>query len=241
LVPFVVAPAAAVLLVAPARAAGAPPALRSVRRLATLAALVAVAWLGPKWTAAAVDARFFDNAWNSLNGAVDTARMRAPLLPATPAANSVGQYFVLDGPLTVKKQIPLVGDINIWGEKLDRGPGLRWSPAEAGPSWYEQRFATPAAVTDVTVRVWGLPRERGAFTPTAFRLAALGPHGTSHVVRNYPDPADAPVLLGKYLAFHYRFEPPLECTGLRLDIPGTVGGKPPVLLDFQAFGTSPKG
>jgi len=45
-------------------------------------------------------------------------------------------------------------------------------------------------------------------------------------------------LQGKYIVFHYRFDPPIACTALRLDFDRTVGGGQPVLFDFQAFGMS---
>jgi len=237
LVPFIVGAAGAVLVLAPDRPGGTPSVWRSLRWLAAMAVAVTVNWFGPSLTAAPIDARFYDNAWISTNGAVDTTRMAAPLLPATPTASSIGEYAALDGPLKLKKNLWIIGGINIWGTALDTEPGLRWSPVDMAPSWYEQRFAGPANVTDVTLRVWGVAREQGAHTPAEFTLTALALDGTPRVVERYPDPANPPMLLGKYLAFHYHFAPAVVASGLRLDFGKTVGGKPPVLIDFQAFGT----
>jgi hypothetical protein len=238
LIPFVVAAAGLVLVLSPARPGGAPTVRRSLSRLAMALGLVATTWFGPAWTAAAIDARFYDRTWIGVTAAADAASMAAPLLQATPAANSVDSRFGLGGPLQMKSDVTMVGHNNFWGANLEKEPGLRWAAAEPGPSWYEQRFGALAHVTDVAIRVWGLPHQRGAATPASFVLSGVAPDGSLHAVRRYPDPDDPPVLQGKYIVFHYRFDPPLACTALRLDFDRTVGGGPPELFDFQAFGTN---
>ena len=238
LIPFIVAAASLVLVLSPARSGGAPHTRRSAVCLGIAAVLIAVNWFGPAWSAATIDARFYDRTWISIYDAADAASTSAPLLVATPAASSLDPHFDLGGPLKVKDDVWMVGHINIWGTNLEAGPSLRWAPAGAGPNWYEQRFGALAHVSDVTIRVWGLPHLRGAETPASFILSGVAPDGTLQPVRRYPDPDDPPVLQGKYIVFHYRFDPPVPCTALRLDFDRTVGGGPPVLFDFQAFGTS---
>jgi hypothetical protein len=236
LIPFIVATAGLVVVLSPARCGGAPDRRRSVTCLAILAVLVAVVGLGPGWSAAAIDAYCYDHSWIGTHGAPDVASMAAPLLPATPDASSIDPRVDLGGPLQVK-DILMVGHINIWGSDLEANPSLRWVPPDPGPSWYEQRFAALARVTDVTIRLWGLPHLRGAATPASFVLSGVASDGTIHPLRRYPDRDDPPVLQGKYIVFHYRFDPPVASTALRLDFHRTVGGGPPALFDFQAFGT----
>jgi len=235
LIPLVVATAGLVLLFSPARRGGAPSLRRDAACLVLLGLVAAVNWFGPAWSAAAIDARFYDHTWISTTAAPNVARMAAPLLPATPAASSVAESYDLGGPLKVKRDVRMVGYINFWGGQLDTKPGLRWAPTERAGSWYEQRFAGPAHVTDVTIRLWGLPYRRGVATPESFVLS--GGDGALQPVRRYPDLDYVPVLQGKYIVFHYRFDPPITCAALRLDFAGTVGGGAPVLFDFQAFGT----
>ncbi len=243
LIPFIVAAAGLVLVLSPARPGGAPSLRRSVLCLAVAAALVAVNWFGPAWSAAAIDARFYDRTWIGINDAADATLMAAPLLAATPAASSVDEGFDLSAPLKVKQDIAMIGSvgtvgyINNWGNSLDTDPALRWEPAGPGPSWYEQRVGALASVTDVTIRLWGLPHRRGIATPTSFVLSGVAPDGSLHPVRRYPDAQDPPILQGKYIVFHYRFDPPISCTALRLDFDRTVGGGQPALFDFQAFGS----
>jgi hypothetical protein len=236
LIPFIVATAGLVLLLSPARPGGAPSGRRSAGCLALLVVIAAVSWLGPAWTADAIDARFYDRTWTGINDAADATLMSAPLLPATPAASSVAGSFDLDGPLKVKQNVRMVGGIDFWGSDLDGGAGLRWAPDDLVGGWYEQRFAGLAHVTDVTIRLWGLPRARGIHTPAAFVLSCVG-DDIPQPVRRYPDVNEPPVLQGKYIVLHYRFEPPVPCIALRLDFDRTVGGGRPVLFDFQAFGT----
>ena len=237
LIPFIVATAGLVLVLSPARPGGAPSGRRSAVCIALLVVIAAVTWFGPAWTAAAIDARFYDRTWTGINAAADATLMAAPLLPATPAASSVAESYDIDGPLKVKQNVRMVGSINFWGSDLDAGPGLRWAPNELAGGWYEQRFAGLARVTDVTIRLWGLPRLRGSHTPTSFVLSCVDADAIPQPVRRYPDLDEPPVLQGKYIVFHYRFDPPVPCTALRLDFDRTVGGGPPVLFDFQAFGT----
>lgn len=237
LIPFLVATAGLVLLLSPERPGGAASARRNSACVTLAAVLAAVNWVGPAWSAAAIDARFYDRTWTGTVDVADATLMAGPLLPATPAASSVAESYDLDGPLKVKKKVWMVGHINFWGSDLDNGPGLRWAPADLAGGWYEQRFAGPARVTDVAIRLWGLPRQQGIATPKSLVLSAVEPDGTAHPIRRYPDPLDPPVLQGKYIVFHDRFDPPVRCAALRLDFDRTVGGGPPVLLDFQAFGT----
>lgn len=237
LIPLIVAAASLVLVLSPARVGGAPAMRRSAMCLGGLAVLVAVNWFGPSWSAAAIDARLYDRTWINTHDVADAGSMSAPLLKATPAASSVDPHFDLGGPLKVKSDVEMVGRINIWGTNLEADPSLRWAPLDPGPSWYEQRFGGLAQVTDATIRVWGLPHLRGAETPALFTLSSVASDGMLRPVRRYPDPDDPPVLQGKYIVFHYRFDPPVSCTALRLDFDRTIGGGPPVLFDFQAFGT----
>ncbi|MGH7786843.1 MAG: hypothetical protein ACRERC_08245, partial [Candidatus Binatia bacterium] len=193
----------------------------------------------PGWTKAALDARYFDTIWNSPVAAVRADEIAASLLAALPAASSVSPEADINGPLATKSHVALIAGVGVWGLDLDVNPTLRWFPApgEAFPHWYELQFSQPVRVSDIALRFWGTPMKKAAHTPEQFDLLALAPDGSATVARRFPEQVGELVKQGKYLALHYRFAPPLECQGLRIEFASTVGGKGPVMTDFLAFGT----
>ncbi|MGD9762672.1 MAG: hypothetical protein AB7V27_03040 [Candidatus Binatia bacterium] len=235
LVPLIAAAAIGSSLVRNTPAPPPPSWLRTPWSVAAVAVLVIGLTWGPRTTVKPIDGRWFGGAWNSPSAAPRTESMSGHFLAATAEASSTNEYASVNGPVQLKPDVPMVGDINVWATQLDTRAGLRWWPDAPAPSWYAVHFSTPAAVTDVALRFWGA-QKREAGEPARFTLAALFADGTSAPVRTYPSRSASPVRHGKYLTFHYRFSPPLDCIGLRLDIAETVTSKAPVMTDFLAFG-----